>query len=974
MRRVKFILRAILFICSFTIFMNSVSTAKTLKTIYYWNLHSEPGGLERAERIIEDLDPDFIWYSHWTVGFPMPKDISTAYRIGRECGGTDEVAEKFAEWVEREAYTLTHVKEQLKVAGNRLYIPCILGYSNFRTDLQFDPLTYECYTRDDINSMLLNFAKWGIINPETGKSYTLEETQELFKERAREMGISQVENKGIFDLSSPKFIDYTLRKVKALKDIGVKAVWYDLYFQLPWKLAKLYGFNHPMVKDLYNGGCDIIDKTKEMGLFVGTWVISLRFPYRRVPKLDFVTETPTSHEVLNLKPDYKRWDEVGKIVKQKCPNCILLIMFDFAAWSPNLPLAVFSQKLTPKEQGKFLEELTELAQYLSSKYDLKVSVAYPVHGPGLGPNPQKLAWKKYKLYDALAPEFYTYPTIRRLLREERGNIIGAINLSDDFPEVEHSKLLNSRGKHTSLDVIDLRNTDYETRLLALSLQGIVNRDKARIYVLWEAKLGRFGNPSEKWLQYYKSKNWIEDYQEISIIEALRRYRKEVNGFVVYDPDLPDTINIATTLAGIYNVLVAHPKFIPMLEKLGYEEKFDLRGKWKNKYEAYKWQLENLFLYCNKDIIGSGIPVPDENIKYRVDYYRPIRDYLIMRKACVLYLIPDVTCKRYPDDCELLSEYYKGMHKYAIVIGYPSHLPELGKPPERQFVEFASRYGLRTVLAHATSVNFSVHSQIPKNVSLPLVQDHVTPDDVVLDKNKIYIAFGLSDLGLRSMQERYYEMWDDPKRGSIKVSWWMDPIVLDFCPGIVQYYYETKTQNDFFYSAHVCGRIRPTDYINYLGESYLREYLRKGKECMKKLNLNTVAFSNHGKYDERVFNIYSEELDNVHGFFYGWPGAEGNIKPGDIWVFNNKIWVVTSLGLFEPNVERAVRQISDFIETNKKENEPLFMSVLLLLGSYPDFTFLIRIKEKLEQRYGGEIEFVRFDELISLIELYHKKER
>ncbi len=391
------------------------SNLSGIRTIYYWNLQSEPEGLENATKIINELDPDFIWYAHWIVGFPMPRDNASAYEIAKSCGFSEKEALRFEDWCKKTHYTLEDVKKQVDAVGDRLYIPCILGYSNFRTDFNFDPVTFECYSRERINKMLLNFGKWNITNPETGRPYTLNETQQFFKKIASEMGVEHLSNRGVFDLSSPEFINYTLKKARALKSVGVKAVWYDLYFQLPWKLAKFYGFDHPMIKDLYKGGCEIINRTKEMGLIVGTWVSPLRFPYKEVPKLDFVTETPMSYEVLNLKPDYNRWDEIAELVKEKCPNCTLIIMFDFAGWSDDLPLAVFSQKLTPEQQCEFLKELDNLARYIEDNYGIKTTVAYPVHGYGLGKNPKKLAWGKYDVYDATAPEFDTYECIKNLL-------------------------------------------------------------------------------------------------------------------------------------------------------------------------------------------------------------------------------------------------------------------------------------------------------------------------------------------------------------------------------------------------------------------------------------------------------------------------------------------------------------------------------------------------------------------------------
>ena len=494
-----------------------------------------------------------------------------------------------------------------------------------------------------------------------------------------------------------------------------------------------------------------------------------------------------------------------------------------------------------------------------------------------------------------------------------------------------------------LDVIDLRGKDYKTRLLALSLQGIVNRKEPRLYVLWESK-DKFGNPSKEWLKYYESKGWIS-YGEISIESALKKYRDEIKGFVVYDPNFRHTINIATTMAGLYDILIAHPDFISMLENLGFKMKEDLRGRWKDKYEAYEWQLNNLFPYCSKDVIASAMPVENPMThKFETWMVRPIRDYVIMKKACALDLIPS---EKMPRDYKLLEKYYRGMNPYAIVLGYP-FTPAL----ERPHVELASKHGLLVLLAHATSVDFSIHSQIPAIKTYK--QDHVT--NVSLKPDKIYIAFAMSDLGLNTMQDRYYGAWDDPKRGSIPVSWWLDAITIDFCPGIVQYYFETKTKNDFFYGAHVAGRIRPSDFPD------LESYLERGKKYLKACDLNIVAFSNHGKYDERVFKTYSKILDNCIGFFYGWmPEYELN-KGGDIWVFNDKVWIVTAVGA-EKDIQKTVQKISSFIEEHKER--PLFITVLVVLGNYPDFTFLEQVKKEVDELYPNQIKWVRGDELVLL---------
>ncbi|MCD6220738.1 hypothetical protein J7K25_01070 [bacterium] len=67
----------------------------------------------------------------------------------------------------------------------------------------------------------------------------------------------------------------------------------------------------------------------------------------------------------------------------------------------------------------------------------------------------------------------------------------------------------------------------------------MNRREPRLYVLLESK-DKFGNLSQKWLKYYKSKRWVE-FKEISARESIKKYKNKIKGFVVYDPDFKHSI-------------------------------------------------------------------------------------------------------------------------------------------------------------------------------------------------------------------------------------------------------------------------------------------------------------------------------------------------------------------------------------------------------------------------------------------------
>ncbi len=89
-----------------------------------------------------------------------------------------------------------------------------------------------------------------------------------------------------------------------------------------------------------------------------------------------------------------------------------------------------------------------------------------------------------------------------------------------------------------------------------TLQGIVNRDQPRLYVRFVEAHGR--NLDDHWLKLYsKPGAWLADrkVEAVKSLEALiDRYRSYISGVVVYDPRVPATSNLASTLAGAENLI------------------------------------------------------------------------------------------------------------------------------------------------------------------------------------------------------------------------------------------------------------------------------------------------------------------------------------------------------------------------------------------------------------------------------------
>ena len=88
----------------------------------------------------------------------------------------------------------------------------------------------------------------------------------------------------------------------------------------------------------------------------------------------------------------------------------------FIDWSDTseTPLGAFSQNMSKEDQSSFLRVADAFFQKKG------VIFAYPMHGGFLGNDARVLSFGTYPFYDALAPEFDTYGTIRELSLAKAG--------------------------------------------------------------------------------------------------------------------------------------------------------------------------------------------------------------------------------------------------------------------------------------------------------------------------------------------------------------------------------------------------------------------------------------------------------------------------------------------------------------------------------------------------------------------------
>jgi hypothetical protein len=145
-------------------------------------------------------------------------------------------------------------------------------------------------------------------------------------------------------------------------------------------------------------------------------------------------------------------------------------------------------------------------------------------------------------------------------------------------------------------VVDVREASRREHLLALSLQGIANRAAGgpRVFLLADGR-------DENWLRYCLGVAPGESAEATTPEELYRRLKGLVKGQVLYDPASPFLLDLATTAAGLRDLVISDVD-------LGLPTLFDLRQRFHSAREAYEWAIANLLPECDRS--AAALLPPD----------------------------------------------------------------------------------------------------------------------------------------------------------------------------------------------------------------------------------------------------------------------------------------------------------------------------------------------------------------------------
>jgi hypothetical protein len=404
--------------------------------------------------------------------------------------------------------------------------------------------------------------------------------------------------------------------------------------------------------------------------------------------------------------------------------------------------------------------------------------------------------------------------------------LGESQMLDPVWPSKTEKSLFPRSK-TPADIIYVFSTkglDYNDVALAVTAQGIINKDIPQLYLC--------SNPDEKWLNWLVKEKYLKQTQKIdSLKEVLDKWH--IKKVVVIDPEMPCSFNIATMVAGVENMPVAYPEH---LEKYNLQIGVDLRGKFKTNVEAYKWVFDNYWPKMDHTVLAWISPGKK---------FCPLRDYLVAKKIFTFWITGRVDSNNVPSaNSQEEQKFFR-----QILAKMPVCMPVLGFPWAGDGVGIGEQEGVTVMGCSGKFLtctdwesNLSVWTGI-KSKQKSYKQKPMR--DIKLENGKIYAAMIMSDGdNLNTWIGYFCPFWESKRRGQIPMGWTMGPALIDLQAPLLDYYFDgLKDTESFGCAVSGIGYILPEtfgyDFKPQQREKVWRQYGEITGRYMEKLDMNWV---------------------------------------------------------------------------------------------------------------------------------------
>lgn len=395
-----------------------------------------------------------------------------------------------------------------------------------------------------------------------------------------------------------------------------------------------------------------------------------------------------------------------------------------------------------------------------------------------------------------------------------------------------------------VNLLEITNLSYEERLTASALQGLINREAPTLYLInknyddpgtrktnvvhmtdenWYQKYREYIQDNDLTnLEYYRSAYKLKTQSLAGLNETVQKFSPRLNGLVIWDPELDDSVNLALMLAAQEDLLVIAPDQIEWARSLGIEViRHDLRGRFKDRVELYSWAFKNLFAQCKPGQVACMEPqwkrsefcdyiVQNKLFVYCLSSYTK-GGLRTLGQSLLMLLVGGPFGLRNFLFATHLDAAIKGIARLFLSSGAPE--TRLGHQIQRSVkalpfptifgwhsdrddeLSFMLQISMNNMRLAPTFMagNFSFHSKLPAASSYQ--QHYIDPAEVKLE-NKVYLTFTLSDGDqFTLMNTGELGNWRRPERGKVPFNWEMQPLLAEIAPALLGYYYSSLKETD-----------------------------------------------------------------------------------------------------------------------------------------------------------------------------------
>ena len=226
-------------------------------------------------------------------------------------------------------------------------------------------------------------------------------------------------------------------------------------------------------------------------------------------------------------------------------------------------------------------------------------------------------------------------------------------------------------------------------------------------------------------------------------------------------------------------------------------------------EACRWSIDHFLPKCSSNEVYFARPIS----------LHTALDRVIARRVFVFYqeLTP------YKDPFPNLDLILSRLTPPALVSG--------GLLNESSYIHKLAAYGHRQA---SVCENLSFWSHIPADpaIRLPQVREagHLEP--------KVYVNFsGASGDVMQQQSGLMSGLWTDPGRGTVPITWGMNPLLADWAPAIIEYYARTASPKDSFWAGPSgAGYTAPSA----MPETALKIFAAETRRCIRAAGMSPAV--------------------------------------------------------------------------------------------------------------------------------------